>query len=57
MSGYRIGDQEAIHFITFAVVEWVDVFTRQEYSNIVIESLKYCQESKGLEPNRPYLTQ
>jgi len=57
MSGYRIGDQEAIHFITFAVVEWVDVFTRQEYSNIVVESLKYCQGSRGLEPNRPHIRQ
>ena len=24
--GYKIRNQEAIHFITFAVVEWVDVY-------------------------------
>ncbi|MEI9811080.1 MAG: hypothetical protein WDO16_26115 [Bacteroidota bacterium] len=29
--GYKIRNQAAIHFITFAVVEWVDVFTRKQY--------------------------
>ena len=29
--GYKIRNKEGIHFITFAVVEWVDVFTRKEY--------------------------
>ncbi len=27
--GYKIRDKEGIHFITFAVTEWVDVFTRR----------------------------
>lgn len=48
MSGYKIRDQSAIHFITFAVIEWVDVFTRKQYADIVVESLKYCQDKKGL---------
>ena len=26
-AGYQIQNQECIHLITFAVVEWVDVFT------------------------------
>jgi len=46
--GYKIRDQSAIHFISFAVVEWVDVFTRKMYSDIVIDSLKYCHDNKGL---------
>lgn len=46
--GYKIRNQDAIHFITFAVVEWVDVFTRQEYRDIVLDSIKYCQAEKGL---------
>lgn len=37
-----------MHFITFAVVDWVDVFTRMEYRDIVVESLRYCQQKKGL---------
>ena len=46
--GYSIKDQHAIHFITFAVVQWVDVFSRREYADIVVESLKFCQQKKGL---------
>jgi putative transposase len=46
--GYKIRNQAAIHFITFAVVEWVDVFTRKEYRDIVLDSIKYCQSEKGL---------
>ena len=46
--GYKIRNQAAIHFITFAVVEWVDVFTRKDYRDIVLESLKHCQAEKGL---------
>ncbi len=46
--GYKIRNQAAIHFITFAVVEWVDVFTRQQYRDIVLDSIKYCQAEKGL---------
>ena len=46
--GYKIRNQERLHFITFAVVEWVDVFTRQKYRDIVIKSLEYCIDNKGL---------
>ena len=46
--GYKIRNQAAIHFITFAVVEWVDVFSRKEYRDIVLESIKHCQAEKGL---------
>jgi len=45
--GYKIRNQSAIHFITFAVVKWVDVFTRQPYKDIVVDSLKYCQANKA----------
>jgi len=46
--GYKIRNQAAIHFITFAVVEWVDVFTRKEYRDIVLESFMHCQAEKDL---------
>lgn len=46
--GYKIRNKEGIHFITFAVVEWVDVFARSDYADIVVESLKHCQQEKGL---------
>ena len=46
--GYKIRNQSAIHFITFAVVDWLDVFTRKLYRDIVIDSIKYCQREKDL---------
>lgn len=46
--GYKIRNKEGIHFITFAVVEWVDVFTRKEYRDILLDSIRYCQKEKGL---------
>jgi putative transposase len=46
---YKIRDQSKLHFVTFAVVKWIDVFTRQEYRDILLESLRYCQKEKGLE--------
>jgi len=45
---YKIRDQEKLHFLSFATVEWVDVFTRLEYKNLIVESLRYCQKEKGL---------
>jgi hypothetical protein len=47
-AGYQIRNQHEIHFFTFAVVEWVDVFSRKQYRDIVIDSLTFCQKSKGL---------
>ena len=37
-----------MYFLTFTVVGWVDLFTRKECRDILIESLKYCQLNKGL---------
>jgi len=48
IGGYKIRNKEAIHFITFAVVEWVDVFTRKEYRDIVLDSLRHCQKERDL---------
>ena len=46
--GYKIFDQGGMYFVSFAVVNWVDVFTRKEYRDIVIESLQHCREEQGL---------
>ena len=40
---------EATYFFTLTVVDWVDIFTRPIYKNIIVDSLKYCQKNKGLE--------
>ncbi len=46
--GYYISDQNAVHFITCTVIQWVDVFSRKDYRDIIVDSLNYCIESKGL---------
>jgi putative transposase len=45
---YKVRDQERPYFVTFATESWVDVFTRQIYKDIIVESIKYCQTEKGL---------
>ena len=46
--GYKIRNQAEIHFLSLAVIEWVDVFTRKKHRDILLNSLQFCQESKGL---------
>ncbi|MDP2237903.1 MAG: transposase [Bacteroidales bacterium] len=48
-TGYRIEDQSALYYSTMQVVEWVDISTRQRYRDILLDSLRYCQENKGLQ--------
>jgi hypothetical protein len=45
---YKIRDKEGIHYVSLAVVEWIDVFTRKEYRDIVLESIRHCQKEKRL---------
>jgi REP element-mobilizing transposase RayT len=45
---YKFHDPDGLYFITNTVVDWIDVFTKDEYCEIIINSLKYCQTNKGL---------
>ncbi len=47
-SKYKPGDPAIAHFVTFTVVGWIDVFSREDYKEIFTNSLKYCIENKGL---------
>ena len=51
MSGdkYKIEDQHARYFLTLTVVHWIDLFSRREYKDILVESLNHCIQNKGLE--------
>ncbi len=46
---YKFNNPAGLYFVSFATVGWIDVFTREIYRDILVESLKYCQASKGLE--------
>lgn len=46
---YQIRSADQPHFLTLTVVEWVDVFTRQQYRDILLDSIRFCQREKGLQ--------
>jgi REP element-mobilizing transposase RayT len=46
---YKFHDPEGPYLISYAVVEWIDVLTRPEYKDIVVERLRHCQKDKGLQ--------
>ncbi len=45
---YKAIDNQC-YFITITTVGWIDIFTRLNQKNLIISSLRYCQEEKGLE--------
>lgn len=45
---YKIREEDKPHFITMTTVGWIDVFTRLNQKLAVVDSLKYCQQHKGL---------
>jgi len=49
MSDFVKMEEGKCYFVTFTVVGWLDVFTRSDYSDILVNSIKYCQQNKGLE--------
>jgi len=50
-TGFIIRDEFAKHFVTCTVVFWIDIFSRQQYKDILINSFKYCQDNFGLKVN------
>jgi len=48
-TGYPISEQDELHYVTFQIVRWIDIFTRQIYRDILIDSLRFCQQHKCLE--------
>ncbi|MFA4880871.1 MAG: transposase [Candidatus Doudnabacteria bacterium] len=50
MPSFRIykENENEIHFLTLTIIEWIDIFTAPKYFQVIIDSLKYCQQNKGL---------
>ena len=46
--GYVIRDQTLPHFFTITVVDWVDVFSRKNFRDVVLECLNFCIKNKGM---------
>lgn len=39
---------DKLYYATLTVVGWMEVFTRKAYVNVVYDSIRYCQQNKGL---------
>jgi REP element-mobilizing transposase RayT len=48
-TGYQIVDQKSPYFLTFQIVDWVDIFTRKVYKDILVDSFKYMIDNKGFQ--------
>ena len=46
---YKFKDNDKLYFISYSVVNWIDVFIRNEYKHELIKSWEYCRQKKGLE--------
>ena len=45
---FKSKDPGIPYFVTFTVVEWLNVFTKPLYLRILWDSLQYCRKEKGL---------
>jgi len=46
---YKFHNKSGLYFVSFATVNWIDVFTRQVYFDVLAESMTYCRKEKGME--------
>ena len=45
---YKVRNPKGLYHVTITTVGWVDIFIRPPYKDFIIDSLKFCQENKGL---------
>jgi REP element-mobilizing transposase RayT len=45
---YRVLDSNKPHFFTITLVEWIHLFDEEEHRNVIIDSLRFAQQNKGL---------
>ncbi len=46
---YKFHNKSGLYFVSFATVNWIDVFTRETYFNVLAKSIDYCRKEKGME--------
>jgi REP element-mobilizing transposase RayT len=56
MERYRIGDDGVVYFITMSVVDWLPVFVTEAACRVLVDSLNFCHERKGLRVNAYVIT-
>ncbi len=43
---YKFSSNDKLHFVTFTVTNWIDLFIRNEYRDILIESIQFVKRKK-----------
>ncbi len=46
---YKFNDDTKLYFVSFAVTNWIDLFIREIYREVLLDSIKYCQKEKDLD--------
>lgn len=46
---YKFRDHSKLYFVSFSVTNWIDLFIRNEYREILLDSIRYCQKEKEME--------
>lgn len=46
---YKFRDNSKPYFVTFTITNWIDLFVRNEYKDIVLKSINYCCAYKDME--------
>lgn len=44
----RSAATDELYFVTLTITNWIDIFTRRLYSDLIIDNLAYCQQHKKL---------
>ena len=45
---YKIFESNPLYFITCTTVAWIPIFTRRPYFQILLNTLNFCRQNKGL---------
>ncbi len=45
---YKFHNNEGLYFVSFATINWIDIFTRQIYFDVLTESVNHCRKAKGM---------
>jgi REP element-mobilizing transposase RayT len=45
---YKFYEKTDLYFVTYVIVNWIDVFTRDIYREVLLDSWYYCVKNKGL---------
>lgn len=46
---YKFHNKAGLYFVSFATVNWIYVFTRQVYFDVLSGSVTYCRKEKEME--------